>query len=84
MAATSSGISALSAFSFKSAVSIISLSIIESINYFLISSLLSILVFLVFSEPFFSCKQKNNHYTTNIEHHLQTKNAMCNLILRLY
>ena len=84
MAAASSGFSALSAFSFNSSVLNISLLVMESINCFLISSLLNLFVFLVFSEPSCSCKQKNNPYTTNLKHHLQTKNAMCNVILRLY
>ena len=79
MAAASSGFSALSDFSFNSSASIKSLFIMESTNCCLISSLLSFLVFLVFSEHIFSCKQKNNLYTTNLKHPLQTKNAMCNI-----
>ena len=75
MAAVSSGFSTLSAFLFNSSVSIIPLLIMESINCFLISSLVSLLVFLVFSEPFCGCKQK----MTTIP---QRKNVMCNLILR--
>ena len=83
--AASSGFSTLSAFFFNSSVlfSVISLLIMESISCFLISSLLIRLLFLVFSETFCSYKQKNNHYTTNLKHPPQTKNAMHNLILRL-
>ena len=79
------GFSVLLAFSFSSSVLIVSLLIIESFNCCLISSLLNILVFLVFSEPFLNCKRKK--LTTkqkNLKHLLQTKNALSNLILRLY
>ena len=36
------------------------------------------------TRTFFNCKQKNNHYTANLKHLLQTKNIMFRLILRLY
>ena len=52
-------------FFFNSSVSIISLLIMESISCFWISSLLSLLLFVVFSEPFCSCKQTKNHYNTS-------------------
>ena len=58
MAAGSSGLPALSARSFNFSVSIVSLFTMESINCSFISSLLNLLVFLVFLEPFCSCKQK--------------------------
>ena len=82
MTAASSSAFALSAFSSNSPVSIISLLIMESINCFLIFFLLSLLVFFVVLEPFCCYKQKSNHYNTNLKHPLQTKNAMCSLILR--
>ena len=81
MAAAFSG---FSVFLFNSSVLIISLLVMESISCCLISSFLSGLVFVMFSEPFCSCKQKNDRYTTNIKHPLHTKNTMGNLILRLY
>ena len=58
MAEASSGFSTLSGFSFSSSVSITSLIVMESISCFLISSLVNRLVFLVFSEPLHSYKQK--------------------------
>ena len=67
---------ASSVFSFNSSVSIISLMVIELIGSFLTSSLLSCLVFWMFLEPFCSYKQKNNHYTTNLKHLLQTKKGL--------
>ena len=82
MVAASSSFSALSTFSFNYFASIISLLIMESISCFLISNLLSLLVFFVTLEPFCSCKPKNSDFTKNIKHPLQTKNAMHNL--RLY
>ena len=84
MAATSLDFSALSAFSVYSSPSVILVLIIEYINCCLIFCLLSLLVFLAFSEPCFNHKPKNNHYTANLKHFLQTENAMRNLILRLY
>ena len=70
----------MSAFWFSFTVSVISLLTMESVNCFLIPSLLSRLVFLL-SEP--CCCYKKPHYTTNMKHSLQTKNAMHNVILRL-
>ena len=78
MSTASLGFSALSGLSFNSSASIISLLIMESINCFLISSLLDPLVFLVFSESLCNCKPKNNHYTTNLKHPLHTKNVHFN------
>ena len=81
--AASWGFSTLSAFSCNSFVSIISLLTMESINCFFISSLLSRLVFLVFSEPPHNYKQKINTITINLRNRLQAKNAMRKLIFRL-
>ena len=78
MSTASLGFSALSGLSFNSSASIISFLIMESINCFLISSLLDPLVFLVFSESLCNCKPKNNHYTTNLKHPLHTKNVHFN------
>ena len=84
MVVTSSDFSTLSALSFNSSVSILSLFIIELIICCLISSLLNLLILLGFSELFLNINKKNNHYTANLKHPIHTKNAMCNLILRLY
>ena len=80
IAVASSGFSIFSDFSFNSSVSILSLMVMELISSFLISSSLSRLAFFL-SESFCSYT-KNNHYTTNLKHRLQTKNAMCNIVLK--
>ena len=54
--------------------------IMESISCFLILSLLSRLVFLAFSKPSCSNKQKNKHYNTNILY--KQKIAMCDIVLK--
>ena len=74
----------LLAFLFNSSVSILSSLIKESISCCLIWSLLNLLIFLALSELFFNYKQKNNDETANLNHPVQRKNAMSNLILRLY
>ena len=59
MLAASSIFSTLSAFSFNSSsLSTLPLLIIESISCYLISSLLSVLIFLALSEPFFNYNKK--------------------------
>ena len=58
ISAASSGFSALWAFSFNSSISITLLMVMECISRFFISSLASLFVFLMFSEPHHSYKQK--------------------------
>ena len=72
--AASPYLSTFLALSFSSSVSIVSLLMSESISSCSTSSLLSCLIFLISFSPL---KTKNNQYTINLKHPLQTKMQLC-------